>query len=54
MKIIINVSDEVIKKFCEDNGEEYGDVVKGINDWFNYYEDEEFFVEELKYNIFNV
>ena len=54
MKIIIEVSNEVINEFCEKYGYEKEEVVDGIKDWFSYSEDEEFFREELKSKIFNV
>ena len=54
MKIIIEVSDEVINDFCREYDYSKEEVVDGIKDWFSYSEDEEFFMEELKSKIFNV
>ena len=53
MIVEIIIDDDVIDDFCKDNDVSKEDVVDGINDWFGYYNDREFFKEELKNKIMN-
>ena len=47
MKIIIEVSDKVIDEVSEKYNWKKESIVDGIKDWMSYYEDEEFFKEDL-------
>ena len=53
MIIKLDISDEVINDFCEEFDVSKEEVVDGIKDWFSYYNDKEFFKEELKVKIMN-
>jgi len=53
MIIKLDINDEVINDFCEEFDVSKEDVVDNIKDWFSYYNDKEFFKEELINKIMN-
>jgi hypothetical protein len=47
MKIIININDEIIKKYCEEKNKNFEYVCECVSEYYNLLEEDMFFKDEL-------